>query len=105
MRKDSSLEDAFLAGIDLGAWLEEVEKRYLRVGALRERMEQERQVVIKKMDELRVDSIIVDIGCWWKSMDEDDNDKMMQAVDENTIANSIEKCPAEVSPQEECSKC
>ena len=60
-------------------------------------------VVIKKMDELRVDSIIVDIGCWWRSMDKDDDDKMMQAVDENTIANSIEECPAEVSPQEECS--
>ena len=42
--------------------MEEVERRFLRVGALRERMELERLLVIKRMEEFRLESILVDLG-------------------------------------------
>ena len=80
-----------------------MDNRFLRVGALRERMKLERLLVIKKMEELRLDSILVDVGSWWKSM-EDDNFEIMQDGEENTKASSSrEECKPGVIPQEGCS--
>ena len=78
MRRNHSLDDGFLAGVDLGAWFEEVENRFLRVGALRERMRLESLEVIRRMDQWRLDNILMDIGSWWNMIEEEYNFEMIK---------------------------
>ena len=61
LRRD--LTDELLDEINLGEWLEKNEKLCQRVGELKNRMEQEKLEVLRKMEKLRQEEILKKLSC------------------------------------------
>ena len=72
LKKDHSLEG--YDEINLGDWLDKVERTFQRVGDLRRRMEMERLEVTRKMDEKKHDEILKDVGDWVRRMCPEDKE-------------------------------
>ena len=63
-----------MGDLDLGVWLDTMEGICMRAGSLMKRLEKDRERVVRKMDNLEQERILLEMQAWWCTEKEEGNE-------------------------------